>query len=124
MPQLIWSWGSKLPTSPSHTGRADAAMKALERLLAINAQYVPALLRLGTLYHSRSDRDPMPIWRRVLALEPHNEEARQALAQLYVEKIQEEGPRYGWFDRFRRRAEKEKIALLEEGLRELPNHPT
>jgi hypothetical protein len=66
----------------------------------------------------------MPIWRRVLAIEPHNDEAREALAQLYVEKIQEEGPRYGWFDRFRRRSEKEKIALLEEGLRELPHHPT
>ena len=108
----------------SQTGRDDAAMKELERLLAINAQYVPALLRLGTLYHSRYDRDAMPLWRRVLAIEPHNEEARQALAQLYVEKIQEEAPRYGWFDRFRRRAEKEKIAFLEEGLRELPNHPT
>src|SRR5262249_60693225 len=85
---------------------------------------VPALLRLGTVYNSRHDRDPMPLWRRVLAIEPHHEEARQALAELYVEKIQEEGPRYGWFDRFRRRSEKEKIALLEEGLRELPNHPT
>src|SRR4029434_4432171 len=66
----------------------------------------------------------VPICVRVLAIEPHNEEARQALAQLYVEKIQEEAPRYGWFDRCRRRAEREKIAFLEEGLRELPNHPT
>jgi len=116
--------GVKVADISSQTGRDDAAIKALERLLALNAQYVPALLRLGTLYQSRYDRDPMPIWRRVLAIEPHNDEARQALAQLYVEKIQEEGPRYGWFDRFRRRSEKEKIALLEEGLRELPTHPT
>src|SRR5215467_11714592 len=116
--------GVKVADISSQTGRDDAAIKELERLLALNAQYVPALLRLGTLYQSRYDRDPMPIWRRVLAIEPHNDEARQALAQLYVEKIQEEGPRYGWFDRFRRRSEKEKIALLEEGLRELPTHPT
>jgi len=116
--------GVKVADVSAQIGRDDAAIKELERLLAINAQYVPALLRLGTLYNSRHDRDPMPLWRRVLAIEPHNEEARQALAELYVEKIQEEGPRYGWFDRFRRRSEKEKIALLEEGLRELPNHPT
>ena len=74
--------GVKVADISSQTGRDDAAMKELERLLAINAQYVPALLRLGTLYQSRYDRDSMPIWRRVLAIEPHNEEARQALAQI------------------------------------------
>src|SRR5262249_56722599 len=31
--------------------------------------------------------------------------------------------RYGWLDRVRRRSEKEKVALLQEGLRELPDHP-
>ena len=104
-------------------GCNDAAENELERLLALNAQYVPALVRLGALYEEGQERDSMPIWRRVLAIEPHHEEARDALAQLYVKKVQEEGPRYGWFDRWRRRSEKEKIALLQEGLRELPGHP-
>lgn len=116
--------GVKIADISMQTGRDEAAAKELERLLAINAQYIPALLRLGTLYESRQDRDPMPIWRRVLAVEPHHEEARQALAQLYVQKVQEEEPGYGWFDRLRRRSQKEKLALLQEGLRELPGHPT
>ena len=102
----------------------EAAEKELERVLAINAQHIPALLRLGALYAARRDRDPLPLWRRVLAMEPQHAEAREALAQFYVEKVQEEDPQYGWFDRLRRRSTKEKIALLHEGLRELPGHPS
>ena len=62
--------GVKIADISTQTGRDEAAARELERLLAINAQYIPALLRLGTLYESRQDRDPMPIWRRVLAIEP------------------------------------------------------
>jgi tetratricopeptide (TPR) repeat protein len=80
-------------------------------------------LRLGALYADRQDRDPLPLWRRVLAIEPQHAEAREALAQFYIDKVQEEAPQYGWFDRWRRRSTKEKIALLQEGLRELPGHP-
>ena len=55
-------------------------------------QYVPALLRLGTLYQSRYDRDSMPIWRRVLAIEPHNEEARQAWRSCTSKKSRKKHP--------------------------------
>ncbi len=113
----------KIADMSKQVGRDEAAEHELERLLALNAQYVPALVRLGALYEARGDRDPMPIWRRVLAVEPHHAEAREALAQSYVKKVQEESPRYGWFDRVRRRSQKEKVALLQEGLRELPGHP-
>jgi tetratricopeptide (TPR) repeat protein len=116
--------GVKIADVSRQVGRGEAAANELERVLALNAQYVPALVRLGALYEERGDRDPMSIWRRVLAVEPQHAEAREALAQLYVKKVQEESPRYGWFDRLRRRSEKEKIALLQEGLRELPGHPT
>jgi tetratricopeptide (TPR) repeat protein len=104
-------------------GRTEAAEQELECVLAIHAQYIPALLRLGALYADRRDRDPLPLWRRVLAIEPQHAEAREALAQFYIAKVQEEAPQYGWFDRLRRRSTKEKIALLHEGLRELPGHP-
>jgi len=114
----------KIADISQQTGREEAAEKELECILAINAQYVPALIRLGTLYENRWDRDPMALWRRVLAVEPDHGEAREALAQLYVKKVQEEAPRSGWLARLRRRSEKEKIALLQEGLRELPGHPT
>jgi tetratricopeptide (TPR) repeat protein len=113
----------KMADISSHMGRDAAAENELDRILAINPQYVPALVRLGSVYDDRWDRDPMPIWRRVLSVEPHHEEARDALARLYVEKVREEKPRYGWLDRFRQRSEKDKITLLQEGLQELPNHP-
>jgi len=113
----------KIADISRQVGREEAAEHELERILALDAQYVPALVRLGALYEQRWDRDPMPIWRRVLAVEPHDAEARDALARLYVKKVQAEGARYGWFDRLRRRSEKEKIALVQEGLRELPDHP-
>jgi tetratricopeptide (TPR) repeat protein len=113
----------KIADVSRQVGRDEAAENELERVLALNTQYVPALVRLGALYEERGDRDPMAIWRRVLAVEPHHAEAREALAQLYVKKVQEESPQYGWLDRLRRRSEKEKIALLHEGLRELPGHP-
>ena len=113
----------KIADVSRQVGRDEAAEHELERLLALNAEYVPALVRLGALYEERGDRDAMSIWRRVLAIEPQHTEAREALAQLYVKKVQEEHPRYGWLDRVRRRSEKEKVALLQEGLRELPDHP-
>jgi tetratricopeptide (TPR) repeat protein len=113
----------KLADVSQQMGREEAAEKELERVLAIDAQHIPALLRLGALYADCRDRDPLPLWRRVLAMEPQHAEAREALAQFYIAKVQEEDPQYGWFDRLRRRSTKEKIALLQEGLRELPGHP-
>jgi tetratricopeptide (TPR) repeat protein len=114
----------KLADVSQQMGREEAAEQELERVLAVNAQHIPALLRLGALYAARWDRDPLPLWRRVLAIEPQHAEAREVLAQFYVEKVQEDDPQYGWLDRLRRRSTKEKIALLHEGLRELPGHPS
>ncbi|HBY93458.1 MAG TPA: hypothetical protein DEP84_05730 [Chloroflexi bacterium] len=102
--------------------RVEAAENELDRILEFDPQNVEALLRLGTLYEGSWNRDAMPIWRRVLAVDPQNREAREALAQGYVELVRPDTDR-GWFAFLRYPSEKEKIKLIEEGLQELPEHP-
>lgn len=102
--------------------REEAAENELERILELEPENVDALLHLGTLYDGRWDRDPMPIWRRVLAVDPQNHEAREALAQNYVDLVRPNSSR-ARFALFQYPNPKDKIKLLEEGLQELPEHP-
>ena len=104
--------------------RETVAENELDRLLSINPQHLPALERLASLYTDNWNRDPIPVWRRVLAIEPQHEEAREAIARWYVEDIEEEAFRYGLLGPRTRRSRKKKIARLEEGLKELPGHPS
>jgi len=101
--------------------RREAAENELERILEENATFVPALTRLGVLYMGRWDRDALPIWRRVLAQEPQNQEAREALANLYIERALDDDTGQGRFPG--RMTPRKQIELLETGLREAPNHP-
>jgi tetratricopeptide (TPR) repeat protein len=63
--------------------RMEAARNELERLLEISPDHVPALIRLGTLYQKLELGDATSIWRRVVALEPTNQEARNASGDLH-----------------------------------------
>ena len=103
--------------------RDTVAINELDRLLAIDPRHVPALERLASLYTDNWSRNPIPIWRRVLDIEPQHEEAREAIARWYVEDIEEEAYRYGLLGPRSRRSRKERIARLQEGLKELPGHP-
>ena len=105
------------------TERETVAENELERLLSIAPRHVPALERLASLYTDRWGRDPIPIWRRVLSVEPEHEEAREVLARWYIANIEGDGYQYGWLERRRRRSGKKKIEWLQEGLKELPGHP-
>ena len=103
--------------------RDEAAENELDRILAGAPAHVPALMRLGLLYDQRYDRDPMPIWQRVLAVEPANADARQALAMQYVQIANDEFEyRRHYGDRSRLTAKK-TIEILQTGLKELPDHP-
>ncbi|MEZ4860722.1 MAG: tetratricopeptide repeat protein [Caldilineaceae bacterium] len=103
--------------------RVDAAENELQRILEIDENYVPALMRLGMISTGRWDRDALPIWRRVLALEPNNEDARTALAMYYVEGAGIGGRGMFGFGRLTNFGKKTPIQVLEEGLAELPEHP-
>ena len=106
------------------TERETVAENELERLLAINPRHVPALERLAFLYTDSWGREPIPIWRRVLSIEPQHEEAREAIARWYIQDGEDNAFLYRLFaPRKDRRSRKKKIARLQSGLQELPGHP-
>ena len=102
--------------------RGDAAETQLTEIMALEPQNVEALVRLGRLYEEWWDRDPMAIWRQVLAVNPTHPEAREALADDYVKMVSDQSP----FASYRfsiAHPGKSNIEMLEIGLQELPGHP-
>jgi len=102
--------------------RGDAAETQLTEIVALEPQNVDALVRLGRLYETWWDRDPMAIWRQVLAANPAHPEAREALADDYVKMVSDQSP----FAAYRFSLAypgKSNIETLEIGLQELPGHP-
>lgn len=105
-----------------HAERGDAAEVQLQEITAADPQHVGALVRLGRLYETWWDRDPMPIWQQVLAVNPTHLEAREALADDYIKMTSDQAPFSA--SRFSvKHPGKSKIETLEIGLGELPNHP-
>ena len=82
---------------------------------------VPALVRMGTLLMDQWGHDALPLWRKVLALEPENADARHAMVQIYLERVT--NPAEYEVHYHSRLTPAKKIALLEKGLSELPNAP-
>jgi tetratricopeptide (TPR) repeat protein len=102
--------------------RGDAAETQLTEITALEPQNVDALVRLGRLYEEWWDRDPMAIWRQVLAINPAQPEAREALADDYVKMVADQSPFVSY--RFSiAHPGKSHIEVLEIGLQELPGHP-
>jgi len=102
--------------------RGDAAETQLTEITALEPQNVDALVRLGRLYEEWWDRDPMAIWRQVLAVNPAHPEAREALADDYVKMVSNQSP----FASYRSSVEypgKSDVEVLEIALGELPGHP-
>lgn len=102
--------------------RMEVARNELERLLEISPDHVPALIRLGAMYQKLEMGDATSIWRRVVALEPANREARNALAICIVESARTQQPS-GWLGKLTKRTEKQQLKILQDGLKELPGHP-
>ena len=66
-----------------HLGRADEAQAEIEQALALNPDYVPALLNLGNLNEDRGQRKSAgAAYERALAVDPHNVLALARLAGL------------------------------------------
>ncbi len=103
-------------------GRDEAVENELDRILEIEPKHVQALIRLAALYSGRWDRDPKPIWERVLAEEPNNSDAQLALAHIYAAMAMGETRVYQARDNFVTRTLPQKIKILEEGLQKLPDH--
>ena len=103
--------------------RIDAAENEIDRILEQDGDYVPALVRKGFLSTNRWERDPMPIWKRVLTLEPTNEDARQALAQLYISIAEEPFLFQRYYSAHKRLDHKMAIQILQDGLAAVPRQP-
>jgi len=103
-------------------GRQEAAEGQLKEIVAIEPQNVEALVRLGRLYEERWDRDPMPIWRQVLAADPTHAEARDALAEGYINMTTKRSI-LAPIHLATLRPTASDIEVLEAGLKELPGHP-
>jgi tetratricopeptide (TPR) repeat protein len=102
--------------------RGDAAETQLTEIVALEPQHIEALVRLGRLYEGWWDRDPMAIWRQVLAMNPAHPEARETLADDYVKMVSDQSPFVSY--RFSMaHPGKSDAEALEIGLQELPGHP-
>jgi len=101
--------------------RAEAAGNELERILDEHPDHIPALTRMATLYMSQWGGDALPLWRRVLKLEPGNIDARHAMTIIYMERAADPDVYVRFYGR--RPTTAKKIELLEKGLSELPNSP-
>lgn len=102
--------------------RGDAAETQLQEVLAVEPQNLEALLHLARLYETQWNRDPLPIWRQVLAINPTHPEAREAVANSYLQTVRQASVMMPYI-RSVAHLGKSNIEVLEAGLREMPDHP-
>jgi tetratricopeptide (TPR) repeat protein len=103
--------------------RVEAAENELDRILEVNADHVPALVRQALLYTGRWDRDPKPVWERVLDLEPGNADAKQALAMIYLGMATGDNSLYSWRGNWNVLTSQAGLKILQTGLERLPGDP-
>jgi tetratricopeptide (TPR) repeat protein len=74
-------------------GRLQLASNELERILERNPSYVPALVRMGEVCSQDAsywwNRRAPQYWEKALAIDPKNTQARQLLAEWYLEQAEE-----------------------------------
>ncbi len=125
---------TKLVDALLEADREEAAENELVRILEIDENHIPTLLRLAHIATEKWGGQPIPLFRRVLALEPDNQEARDSLADHYLRQTTPmRGPSQNLFGRllggeaFSRLLgmgeERPPIKLLKEALQDLPGHP-
>lgn len=94
--------------------RIDAAENELQRILHLDEKNVEALVRLGSLYKGRWDRAAVPVWKRVLVIDPNHPDVKRELADAYIDQA-ERMPFYA--------NGRHTINILQEGLATLPGNP-
>lgn len=114
---------TKLVDALMQDEREDAAENELARILEIDENHIPTLLRLGHIAADKWDGNPVPHFRKVLAIEPDNREARDSLAAYYLEQAGSIRAPMSIFGRLMNRGEGKSIKVLKEALQDLPGHP-
>ena len=98
------------------------AAEELDRLLALDPAHVETLRLRASVEDAGPDGDGAPFWRRVLEIAPRDTEARDALARSYMLRIATR--RAGFLRSPKPLPLREQIRMVEEGTREVPDHPT
>ncbi len=100
--------------------RIDAAENELWRILEIDEDNVPALIRLAASQSQYYGDKGFPLWKRALALEPNNEDARMGLARWYLDHA--ELPHI-YQAVSGNRKQQTPLEILLAGLEDVPEHP-
>jgi tetratricopeptide (TPR) repeat protein len=73
-------------------GRLQLAGNELERILERNPKHIPALLRMGEVFAQDVDswwtKQAPKYWQQVLEIDPKNNQARQLLAEWYIDQAE------------------------------------
>ena len=103
--------------------RMDAAENELGRILEIDGNHIPALLHLAHAAGERWHRDAGPLFKRVLAIEPTNQEARDGLAKYHLTQVKFMSQTQSLLGRLTGKGSNETTEYLEGALMDLPGHP-
>jgi tetratricopeptide (TPR) repeat protein len=111
----------------------DAAMRELAAVLDLVPDNIEALTRLATLQSRDWRYNAAPLWKRIIALDPNNTEAREALVSSYLARVfphMQERPVAGGAVTTYRGAPlnnpvlyTQRLNVLREALELLPDHP-
>ncbi len=102
-------------------GNQEAAIKELNNILQIAPENIEALTQLAHFYKKNWKYDPIPLWRKIIELEPENTEVRKELAQHYINKALPPKKQGIFF--WKSASYKRRVEILQEGLNVLPDHP-
>lgn len=114
---------TKLVDALLQADKDEAAENELARILEIDENHIPTLLRLAHIQTDKWDGDPVPFFKKVLTSEPNNQEARDGLADYYIEQVVPEHAPPGIFGRLLGRGANNPIKSLQDALQDLPGHP-
>lgn len=93
--------------------REVAARNQFEAILEIDPNHIDALIPLAYIELERDGETSIPLWKRVLAIQPKHSDAREGLARAYLKKLRETM----WLGK----SALNRIA--KEALADLPDHP-
>jgi len=114
---------TKLVDALIQADKEDAAENELARILEIDENHIPTLLRMAHIQTEKWGGDPAPFFKKVLANEPNHQEARDGLADYYIEQVIPEHISPSIFGRLLGRVASKPIKLLQDALQDLPGHP-